>query len=59
MKRNSIFGLKIIPFYPEYKKTFLSALITPKNANETSSIFEQKPWTTPLEKCHVLHFLEL
>ena len=38
-----IFRSKNHFFYPEYKKTLFSDLITPKKPNEKSSIFGQKP----------------
>ena len=38
-------------FYPEYQKTIFSDLISPKNTIRKISIFGQKPWIIPLEKC--------
>ena len=58
--RTLIFWSKNILFYPEYKKALFSDLITPKKTQmKRSSIFGQKPWTNPLEKCCFWHFLEL
>ena len=46
MKRSLTFRQKTMD-YPLRK---MSVLITPKNANEKSSTFGQKPSTNPLEK---------
>ena len=53
-----MFWSKIILFCQEYRKKVFSDMITPKNPNEKSSIFEQKPYTNPSEKCCFWHFIE-
>ena len=41
------------------KKRFSLTWLHQKNPNKKSSIFRQKPWTNPLEKCRFWHFFEL
>ena len=54
------FWSKIILFYQEYRKErFFLTWLNQKNLHEKSSIFGQKPWTNPSEKCCFWHFIEL
>ena len=50
-------GLEIFLFYPKYEKKMFSDLIIPKTKMKRNSIFGQKPWTNPLEKCRSWNFL--
>ena len=54
-----MFGLKIIFSIQNIKKRFSLTWLHQKNPNEKSSIFGQKSWTNPLDKCRFWHFLEL
>ena len=51
------FGSRNLSFLSKIWKKMFSDLIIPKTKMKRNSIFGQKPWTNPLEKCRSWNFL--
>ena len=52
-----LFGSRNLSFLSKIWKKMFSDLIIPKTKMKRNSIFGQKPWTNPLEKCRSWNFL--
>ena len=52
-----LFGSRNLSFLSKIWKKMFSDLIIPKTKMKRNSIFGQKPWSNPLEKCRSWNFL--